>query len=87
MKGAVVLPPLSLSLSPLSLHSLTCQPASPPPPACSTAGAGSGTVDQLSQQMLRKYITYAKQTCHPKLQTGDYDKIARVGGWGVGVGE
>ncbi|KAL4856536.1 DNA replication licensing factor MCM2 [Chlorella vulgaris] len=46
--------------------------------AAGTAGAGSGTVDQLSQQMLRKYITYAKQTCHPKLQTGDYDKIARV---------
>ena len=28
--------------------------------------------------MLRKYITFAKQTCRPKLQTGDYDKIAAV---------
>lgn len=28
--------------------------------------------------MLRKYITYAKQTCRPKLQAGDYDKIAAV---------
>jgi DNA replication licensing factor MCM2 len=35
----------------------------------------------LSQVMLRKYITYAKQTCHPKLQAADYDKIAQVGGW------
>ena len=28
--------------------------------------------------MLRKYITYAKQTCRPKLQNADYDKIATV---------
>ena len=32
----------------------------------------------LSQEMLRKYITYAKQSCHPKLQSADYDKIAQV---------
>ena len=29
---------------------------------------------------LRKYIAYAKQNCHPKLQNADYDKIAQVGG-------
>lgn len=34
--------------------------------------------DILSQDMLRKYITFAKQTCKPRLQTGDYDKIAAV---------
>lgn len=28
--------------------------------------------------MLKKYITFAKQTCKPRLQTGDYDKIAAV---------
>lgn len=51
--------------------------ASPPPhpPFCSA----SGDPDILPQQMLRKYITYAKQMCKPKLQAADYDKIAQVG--------
>lgn len=41
----------------------------------------------LPQQMLRKYITYAKQTCRPKLQTADYDKVAQVRrGGGAGGG-
>jgi hypothetical protein len=34
--------------------------------------------------MLRKYITYAKQTCRPRLQTADYDKVARVRRWFCG---
>ena len=34
--------------------------------------------DILPQDMLRKYITFAKQTCKPRLQSGDYDKIASV---------
>lgn len=34
--------------------------------------------DILPQDVLRKYITYAKQNCYPKLQTGDYEKIAAV---------
>lgn len=34
--------------------------------------------DVLPQDMLRKYVTYAKQTCRPKLQNADYDKIATV---------
>lgn len=34
--------------------------------------------DILPQEMLRKYVTYAKQSCRPKLQNADYDKIARV---------
>jgi len=33
---------------------------------------------QLSQDTLRKYITYAKENCHPKLQYGEYEKIAQV---------
>jgi DNA replicative helicase MCM subunit Mcm2 (Cdc46/Mcm family) len=34
--------------------------------------------DILPQELLRKYITYAKQTCQPKLQMADYDKVAAV---------
>ena len=34
--------------------------------------------DILPQETLRKYITYAKQHCKPKLQNADYDKIAAV---------
>ena len=33
----------------------------------------------LSQEMLRKYITFAKQNCHPKLANADYEKISQVG--------
>ena len=40
--------------------------------------AGASDPDILPQAMLRKYITYAKQTCRPKLQNADYDKIATV---------
>lgn len=40
--------------------------------------AGANDPDILPQAMLRKYITYAKQTCKPKLQNADYDKIAAV---------
>ena len=32
----------------------------------------------LSQEMLRKYITFAKQNCHPKLANADYEKIIQV---------
>ncbi|KAL0036084.1 hypothetical protein WJX79_002039 [Trebouxia sp. C0005] len=32
----------------------------------------------LSQEMLRKYITFAKQNCHPKLANADYEKISQV---------
>ena len=32
----------------------------------------------LPQEMLRKYITYAKQHCRPKLNNADYHKIATV---------
>lgn len=34
--------------------------------------------DILPQETLRKYITYGKQHCKPKLQNADYDKIAAV---------
>ena len=32
----------------------------------------------LSQEMLRKYITFAKQNCHPNLANADYEKISQV---------
>lgn len=34
--------------------------------------------DIIPQEMLRKYITYAKQHCRPRLAAADYDKIATV---------
>jgi DNA replication licensing factor MCM2 len=38
--------------------------------------------DILPQDMLRKYITFSKQQTKPKMNAGDYDKIAQVGkGW------
>lgn len=40
--------------------------------------AAAGDADVLSQGMLRKYVTYAKQTCRPRLQLADHDKIAQV---------
>ncbi|CAG9463626.1 unnamed protein product [Pedinophyceae sp. YPF-701] len=32
----------------------------------------------IPQETLRKYITYAKQACRPKLQPADYERLARV---------
>lgn len=52
---------------------------------CSVNGASASSGGMLSQEMLRKYITYAKQTCRPRLQTADYDKVARVS-LGLGMG-
>lgn len=40
--------------------------------------SGNEDPDILPQAMLRKYCTYAKQTCRPKLQNADYEKIAAV---------
>jgi DNA replication licensing factor MCM2 len=34
--------------------------------------------DIIPQDLLKKYITFAKQTCKPRLHSGDYDKIATV---------
>uniref|UniRef100_A0A7S0WTV5 DNA replication licensing factor MCM2 n=1 Tax=Chlamydomonas leiostraca TaxID=1034604 RepID=A0A7S0WTV5_9CHLO len=34
--------------------------------------------DVLPQDLLKKYITYAKQHCRPQLQQADYDRIQRV---------
>lgn len=65
-------------LQPCSLPTCTPAVSSSRPTARSAATAGSDP-DVLPQQMLRKYITYAKQTCRPKLQAADYDKIAKVG--------
>lgn len=32
----------------------------------------------IAQDKLRKYVTYAKQTCRPTFQANDYEKIAAV---------
>jgi DNA replication licensing factor MCM2 len=32
----------------------------------------------LSQEMLRKYITYARHRCHPKLRNIDRDKVENL---------
>ena len=44
------------------------------------AGQASEEVDPdiIPHDQLRKYIAYAKQSCRPKLQNADYDKIAQV---------
>ncbi|GIL82869.1 hypothetical protein Vretimale_8368 [Volvox reticuliferus] len=34
--------------------------------------------DILPQDLLRKYVTYAKQNCRPTLQEADYDRILRL---------
>ena len=34
--------------------------------------------DMLSQEMLCKYITFAKQNCRPQLANADYEKISQV---------
>ncbi|GFR50357.1 hypothetical protein Agub_g12567 [Astrephomene gubernaculifera] len=34
--------------------------------------------DVLPQELLRKYVTYAKQHCRPTLQQADYDRILRL---------
>jgi len=35
-------------------------------------------VDKIPQDLLRKYITYAREKIHPKLHQIDQDKIARM---------
>ena len=35
----------------------------------------------LSQEMLRKYITFAKQNCHPRLANADHEKIKEASSW------
>jgi DNA replication licensing factor MCM2 len=38
----------------------------------------SSKAEAMSQDALKKYITYAKENCKPKLQHADYEKIVRV---------
>lgn len=35
-------------------------------------------VEPIPQEILRKYITYAKEKVHPKLNQMDQDKVARM---------
>jgi len=37
----------------------------------------------IPQELLRKYCTYAKQTCRPTFQSSDYEKIAAVSNVGM----
>lgn len=81
MSAISAVPKVSNALGSLSMHWQAAQPfiflPCPARPSRS-AGTSDGEPGVLSQQMLRKYITYAKQTCRPKLQTADYDKVAQV---------
>ena len=40
--------------------------------------AAAADPDILSQEMLRKYITFAKDNCFPKLANADYEKISQA---------
>lgn len=40
--------------------------------------AGGPPPKTISQELLRKYITYAKDNCRPRLSSADYDKLATV---------
>ena len=40
--------------------------------------AGGPPPKTISQDLLRKYITYAKDNCRPRLSSADYDKLATV---------
>ncbi|KAF2455208.1 MCM2/3/5 family-domain-containing protein [Lineolata rhizophorae] len=39
---------------------------------------GGGPADGISQELLRKYILYAREKCRPKLYQMDQDKVARL---------
>ena len=53
---------------------ITCCFPAPPPPSVRLGD----DAEILPQQLLRKYITYAKQHCRPQLQQADYDRITKV---------
>lgn len=40
--------------------------------------AATADPDILSQETLRKYVTFAKENCHPKLANADYEKISQA---------
>ena len=40
--------------------------------------AAAADPDILGQEMLRKYIAFAKDFCNPKLANADYDKISQA---------
>lgn len=46
--------------------------------AAAAAFAGETPPQTISQDLLRKYITYAKDNCRPRLSSADYDKLATV---------
>jgi hypothetical protein len=56
----------------------TSTPASPNRPPPSPPPPRSDDPDILSQEMLRKYITYAKQHSKPAMQRQDHERIMEV---------
>ena len=46
--------------------------------AAAATFAGGPPPQTISQDLLRKYITYAKDNCRPRLSSADYDKLATV---------
>ena len=40
--------------------------------------AGGSTVEPIPQELLKKYITFAREKVHPKLHSVDADKIASM---------
>ena len=39
---------------------------------------GTGDVEPISQDLLKKYIVYSKEKIHPKLHQMDQDKVAKL---------
>ncbi|KAK9825592.1 hypothetical protein WJX74_008760 [Apatococcus lobatus] len=46
--------------------------------AAAATFAGGPPPQTISQDLLRKYITYAKDNCRPRLSSADFDKLATV---------
>lgn len=70
--------PRCASLSACVLFASACPAPCTDPPAPAPVTPQEQDPDIISQDMLRKYITYAKQTCRPKLGATGYDKLAQV---------
>jgi DNA replication licensing factor MCM2 len=43
-----------------------------------TPSRGTGDVEPISQDLLKKYIVYSKEKIHPKLHQMDQDKVAKL---------
>ena len=43
-----------------------------------TPSCGTGDVEPIPQDLLKKYIVYSKEKIHPKLHQMDQDKVAKL---------